>query len=520
MVKQSESSTERIAQDIKQRIPRGVPVFGIIPYQEDLDEDNNLPNTEQVTRELHESANTIINNIRQKYTKVRSILITSVYPDEGKSTLAVALSLGYALQGNRVLLVDGDIREPELQRFFNLQNQLGFVDLILYGAELKKVVKKTNVENIFLISAGSNCVHPPSLFRRSGAGRILKLLESRAKIVIFDMCTTHQFGKDVFKLAQHVDLVLCVYNPQKNTSMREFVELIRKLTNMNLPISVGVVANEVGIKNNGNESSINTLTRLIDLNELKKDTPKIKIPKIPKTGLLIALIIFMIVAVGSWAHQPVVAFFKDHMLTLFEKPDNTPVVVNQTSPRIPPPLPDSSAEDTNQTQPSPPNQNEQTVVNMASSHPYSVHTESFKEMEYAGEYVKELRQKGYKAFFVPKSVSNSNWYRVLVGSFSTIEDADKAADVLRHQTPDDYAKTLSLPYAIWLGEFLSEKEALTFIKRLPAKYSAYMIAYQNKDEEARFGVFVGAFQNQSEQECKTLSQLLNVEGFPNQIVLR
>ncbi len=109
--------------------------------------------------------------IQEKDAKIKSILITSINSDEGKSTLSTALSIAFAQQGRRVLLVDGDVRKPELQHVFNAENKKGLVDMVLYGAELKTVVQKTEIDSMYLISAGANCIHPPSLFRRSGIWR-------------------------------------------------------------------------------------------------------------------------------------------------------------------------------------------------------------------------------------------------------------------------------------------------------------------------------------------------------------
>ena len=78
----------------------------------------------------------------------RSILITSAGPGDGKSTIAVNLAAGLALNGRRILLVDSNFRRPELHRIFGIGNESGFSDVLNDVNAFASAVRETPVPNL------------------------------------------------------------------------------------------------------------------------------------------------------------------------------------------------------------------------------------------------------------------------------------------------------------------------------------------------------------------------------------
>ncbi|MCB9358197.1 MAG: polysaccharide biosynthesis tyrosine autokinase [Calditrichaeota bacterium] len=116
----------------------------------------------------------------------RVILMTSSATKEGKSTTCVNLAITFAQMGSRVLLVDSDLRRPTLHNFFNVDKMYGLSNVLIGSLTLKDVIKRTEVENLDLITAGDI---PPNPAEMVASERMKAFLdEARAKydVVLLD----------------------------------------------------------------------------------------------------------------------------------------------------------------------------------------------------------------------------------------------------------------------------------------------------------------------------------------------
>ncbi|WP_270376176.1 CpsD/CapB family tyrosine-protein kinase, partial [Enterococcus thailandicus] len=88
-------------------------------------------------------------------TNLKTLAITSASEGEGKSTITANLGILFAQSGQRVLLVDGNLRHPFLHRLFALENQVGWGNL-LNGqvTNLQEIISPTRVINLFLLPSG------------------------------------------------------------------------------------------------------------------------------------------------------------------------------------------------------------------------------------------------------------------------------------------------------------------------------------------------------------------------------
>ena len=85
---------------------------------------------------------------------VKSLLITSAAPAEGKSTTATNLAVSVAQLGWRVLLVDADLRRPMLHRAFGLTRDKGLTDILVHGTDWHEMLRDTKLENLKVLPAG------------------------------------------------------------------------------------------------------------------------------------------------------------------------------------------------------------------------------------------------------------------------------------------------------------------------------------------------------------------------------
>ncbi len=90
----------------------------------------------------------------------RTFAITSALSGEGKSFIALNLAVSLARSGNRVILVDADLRAPSLHRFFNLAAMSGLVDYLEGDADFNRCLHPTAIERLWLVPAGGTSREP------------------------------------------------------------------------------------------------------------------------------------------------------------------------------------------------------------------------------------------------------------------------------------------------------------------------------------------------------------------------
>lgn len=105
----------------------------------------------------------------------RSLLVTSSRPAEGKSTTAFALAQNFARIGKRVLLVDGDLRNPSMHRLMGVDNDRGMSNVLSGSETVSSVAHPTSIENLSFIACGPLPPNPAELW---AGDRVRLFLES------------------------------------------------------------------------------------------------------------------------------------------------------------------------------------------------------------------------------------------------------------------------------------------------------------------------------------------------------
>lgn len=116
----------------------------------------------------------------------RSLLITSSRPAEGKSTTAYATALSLARIGKRVLLIDGDLRNPSMHRTMGSSNEVGMSNILAGGAAIEAVVQNTQTENLSFIPCGPLPPNPAELWSGDQFKRFLSESAASYDHVIVD----------------------------------------------------------------------------------------------------------------------------------------------------------------------------------------------------------------------------------------------------------------------------------------------------------------------------------------------
>ena len=120
---------------------------------------------------------------------IHSLTITSSIPAEGKSTIALNLAKAGAAMGKRVLLVDADLRKPQIHKRFELDNEEGLSNLLATDISLKSLVQSVpNVENLTVLTAGDIPPDPTRLLSSERMRQLQSQLEAENdyELVIYD----------------------------------------------------------------------------------------------------------------------------------------------------------------------------------------------------------------------------------------------------------------------------------------------------------------------------------------------
>jgi polysaccharide biosynthesis transport protein len=117
---------------------------------------------------------------------IRRLQITSCSQGEGKSTTAVNLAIAMAMDGKRVILVDADLRRPNVHRLLELPNSSGLSEVLVGMKAIDEALRDTDVENLRVMCAGSIPPNPAELLGSRAFDSVLEQMEERADVVIVD----------------------------------------------------------------------------------------------------------------------------------------------------------------------------------------------------------------------------------------------------------------------------------------------------------------------------------------------
>lgn len=116
----------------------------------------------------------------------KAILITSSNPQEGKTSAAINLGITMASTGEKILLVDADMRCSRLHKSFNQQKESGLSDYLVGSIGLDAAIKPTKIENLSLLTAGSTPPNPAELLHSGKMKAFLEDVKKRFDRVIID----------------------------------------------------------------------------------------------------------------------------------------------------------------------------------------------------------------------------------------------------------------------------------------------------------------------------------------------
>ncbi len=193
----------------------GLPVLGLIPKP-----GRDLPISQLPLATMNHTGTSVADGYQKVRTavefallgrKIKSLLITSANPSEGKTSTSCNLSWAMSAVDHRVVLADVDFRRPRIHDVFACAPEPGLSDNLLHGTPLNQLALRVDDErsNMVIIPTGARPPSPGDFVASPAFSDLLRNLEAEADLVILDAPPVLPVS-DALSIARHVDAVLVV----------------------------------------------------------------------------------------------------------------------------------------------------------------------------------------------------------------------------------------------------------------------------------------------------------------------
>ena len=199
--------------------------------------------------EMHQAEeyfNALSTNIQLSGSDIKVVAVSSVQPNEGKSTISINLSLAFARAGYRTLLIDADIRNSVMSGVFKSRERItGLTDYLAGTQDLSHGLCETNIDNLFMIQSGSPSPNPTALLQSANFELMIETLRKYFDYIIVD---TAPIGVviDAAIIVQKCDASILV-TEAGGTKRRDVQKAKVQLEQTGIPF-LGVVLNKFDVK--------------------------------------------------------------------------------------------------------------------------------------------------------------------------------------------------------------------------------------------------------------------------------
>lgn len=228
-----------------------IPVLGLIPFDKEATNDRKS----MALKFFNEPRSPVAEAFRTTMTSVRlsvadnppkTLLVTSILPGAGKSSLSVNAGLSYLSEDERCLLIDVDLRKPSLHKIFRNGDKGKGLSSVLTGmAKLNDVIESTEFAGLDLISSGPLPPNPAELLSSKRMRQLLEVVAHKYDRIILDGPPYQGFA-EILVLANMVDGVILI--SAEGDTPREGIKHFRNaITNIGGRI-LGAIINKSGRK--------------------------------------------------------------------------------------------------------------------------------------------------------------------------------------------------------------------------------------------------------------------------------
>ncbi|MEO8447737.1 MAG: CpsD/CapB family tyrosine-protein kinase, partial [bacterium] len=196
--------------------------------------------------EAFKALRTRVQYAKLEETPIKTILLTSSVPSEGKTTISINLAGSLAQTDKKVLLLDCDLRKPRIHSVFDIERYPGLSDYLFSNATLEEITRKTKLENLDVITSGTIPPNPSELL---GSKQMKLFIERMKTIYDFIIIDSPPFisvtdAEILFRIADGTILVLRA----GKTPGDAFYRTCEKLMHLDQHNFLGVVFNNFSYK--------------------------------------------------------------------------------------------------------------------------------------------------------------------------------------------------------------------------------------------------------------------------------
>jgi capsular exopolysaccharide synthesis family protein len=178
----------------------------------------------------------------------RKVLVTSAAPSEGKTTVACSLAIALAQGGQRVCLIDCDLRRPRLHRIFDRMDGCGVTTVVVGDATIDEAIKPTDIENLWTIPSGPQPPNPADMLHSDRFRALIESVSQRFDRVLLDSAPLVAVTDSAI-LSTLVDGTVFVVRANK-TSKHASTQGLRALRDVDSRV-IGAVLNAVDLNRRG-----------------------------------------------------------------------------------------------------------------------------------------------------------------------------------------------------------------------------------------------------------------------------
>ena len=191
----------------------GMPILGVIPSSDTPAED--LADSKSVQSDAYNSVRTSL-SLLSRDGAPNVMVLTSTQQGEGKSTACQALALSFARLGKRVLVIDVDLRRPNIHRLFDVANKQGLSNVLAGQISMAEAIRPTGQATLDIVVTGDIPPNPTELINSPQLAALLKELAERYDFILLDSAPVLGLA-DAVILSNEADATVFVMESGRNS---------------------------------------------------------------------------------------------------------------------------------------------------------------------------------------------------------------------------------------------------------------------------------------------------------------